>query len=266
MSVKAYEESNIRAIANAIRQQLGVSTLYTPAEMAAAVLSISGGGGTSKTIESLECIAIAPNGKLWGDANGDGTFDESDTTAIANYVINDSGTIDTVAADINQTGYVNVQDLDILSTVLEEMQTGEVLGVTNVGWSDGTTTQGVITRVTPPPTTLGGTVFKCNKLNVPSDSDVGSDSAIYLPHGLGRTPTSVIMWTNPPSAVAGGVVTLVFMGTLNTSGLSYFNASGTGAESMVGASYFDADATNIMINLPTGTKLPAGWTYYWFAI
>lgn len=41
------DSANYTAIANAIRTKLGVQTTYLPSEMAAAIASISGGGGSS---------------------------------------------------------------------------------------------------------------------------------------------------------------------------------------------------------------------------
>lgn len=46
MAQKLYEESNIQAIANAIRGKNGLTTTYKPSEMAAAITAIEGGGGT----------------------------------------------------------------------------------------------------------------------------------------------------------------------------------------------------------------------------
>lgn len=47
MAKKLYEESNIQAIANAIRAKNGLATTYTVSEMAAAILALSTGGGES---------------------------------------------------------------------------------------------------------------------------------------------------------------------------------------------------------------------------
>ena len=45
MAKKLYEESNIQAIADAIRTKNGTTTTYTTAEMAAAITAITTGGG-----------------------------------------------------------------------------------------------------------------------------------------------------------------------------------------------------------------------------
>lgn len=45
MAKKLYEESNIQAIANAIREKNGETTTYKPSEMAAAITAITTGGG-----------------------------------------------------------------------------------------------------------------------------------------------------------------------------------------------------------------------------
>lgn len=47
MAKKLYEESNIRAIAEAIREKNGLSVSYKVSEMAAAILALSTGGGES---------------------------------------------------------------------------------------------------------------------------------------------------------------------------------------------------------------------------
>lgn len=44
MAKKLYEEANIQAIANAIREKNGISATYKVSEMADAILAISGGG------------------------------------------------------------------------------------------------------------------------------------------------------------------------------------------------------------------------------
>lgn len=67
MSKALITEQYLTDIADAIRAQLGVATEYKPSEMAAAIASISGGGGV--TVESLSVTAngtyTAPAGKAY---------------------------------------------------------------------------------------------------------------------------------------------------------------------------------------------------------
>lgn len=56
MANKITNTDNYTAIADAIRTQLGVSTTYTPSEMPAAILSISGGGGTDEAAEFIVAV------------------------------------------------------------------------------------------------------------------------------------------------------------------------------------------------------------------
>ena len=84
MAQKLYEESNIQAIANAIRSKNGLTTTYKTSEMAAAITAIEGGGSTPPPVEDgktriyvhLEdgrkspMLGICPNGTVtvdWGD-------------------------------------------------------------------------------------------------------------------------------------------------------------------------------------------------------
>lgn len=86
MAQKLYEESNIQAIANAIRGKNGLTTTYKVSEMAAAITAIEGGGSTpieppvgdgkTRIYIHLEdgrtspMLGICPNGTVtvdWGD-------------------------------------------------------------------------------------------------------------------------------------------------------------------------------------------------------
>ena len=86
MAQKLYEESNIQAIANAIRSKNGLTTTYKTSEMAAAITAIEGGGSTpieppvedgkTRIYIHLEdgrlspMLGICPNGTVtvdWGD-------------------------------------------------------------------------------------------------------------------------------------------------------------------------------------------------------
>lgn len=66
MAKKLYEESNIQAIANAIRSKNGETTAYKVSEMANAIKSISSGG-------SSESGGISPSGEITITENG--TYD-----------------------------------------------------------------------------------------------------------------------------------------------------------------------------------------------
>lgn len=70
MAQKLYEETNIQAIADAIREKNGLTTTYKTSEMAAAIAAIpAGGGGNEPTDEELviygDCYRAFYGGK-WG--------------------------------------------------------------------------------------------------------------------------------------------------------------------------------------------------------
>ena len=83
------DSANYTAIANAIRTQLGVQTTYLPSEMADAILSISGGGGTvgPSTVtwanSTWEDIAAALAGHYAGDFDLTEYWDVGDTRSVS---------------------------------------------------------------------------------------------------------------------------------------------------------------------------------------
>lgn len=58
MAQKLYEESNIQAIADAIRAKNGETTKYKPSEMASAIDAITTGGGNGLTFDILHTVDI----------------------------------------------------------------------------------------------------------------------------------------------------------------------------------------------------------------
>ena len=125
MAQKLYEESNIQAIANAIRGKNGLTTTYKVSEMAAAITAIEGGGSTpieppvgdgkTRIYIHLEdgrtspMLGICPKGTVtvdWGDGTESNTLTGTSVTtvkwtpthnyaAVGDYVI--SLTVDGVA-------------------------------------------------------------------------------------------------------------------------------------------------------------------------
>lgn len=65
MSKKIYEESNLQAIANAIREKNNTQNQYTPSQMANAILQIHGE-------PNLETLTVTENGNYLPGANKDG--------------------------------------------------------------------------------------------------------------------------------------------------------------------------------------------------
>lgn len=55
-------ESHLTDIADAIRDKLGVQTEYTPGEMAAAIESITGGGGGESGDITVRALTVTENG------------------------------------------------------------------------------------------------------------------------------------------------------------------------------------------------------------
>ena len=101
MAQKLYEESNIQAIANAIRGKNGLTTTYKVSEMAAAITAIEGGGSTpieppvgdgkTRIYIHLEdgrlspVLGICPNGTVtvdWGDGTESNTLTGTSLTIL----------------------------------------------------------------------------------------------------------------------------------------------------------------------------------------
>lgn len=100
MAQKLYEESNIQAIANAIRGKNGLTTTYKVSEMAAAITAIEGGGSTpeppvgdgkTRIYIHLEdgrlspMLGICPNGTVtvdWGDSTEPDTLTGTSVTTV----------------------------------------------------------------------------------------------------------------------------------------------------------------------------------------
>ena len=101
MAQKLYEESNIQAIANAIRGKNGLTTTYKVSEMAAAITAIEGGGSTpieppvgdgkTRIYIHLEdgrlspMLGICPNGTVtvdWGDGTEPDTLTGTSLTTV----------------------------------------------------------------------------------------------------------------------------------------------------------------------------------------
>ena len=101
MAQKLYEESNIQAIANAIRSKNGLTTTYKTSEMAAAITAIEGGGSTpieppvgdgkTRIYIHLEdgrlspVLGICPNGTVtvdWGDDTETDTLTGTSVTTL----------------------------------------------------------------------------------------------------------------------------------------------------------------------------------------
>lgn len=101
MAQKLYEESNIQAIANAIRGKNGLTTTYKVSEMAAAITAIEGGGSTpieppvgdgkTRIYVHLEdgrlspMLGICPNGTVtvdWGDGTEPDTLTGTSVTTV----------------------------------------------------------------------------------------------------------------------------------------------------------------------------------------
>ena len=59
MAQKLYEESNIQAIANAIRSKLGISSKMRTSEMASKINSISSGGSSGGMVKKTGVIIVS---------------------------------------------------------------------------------------------------------------------------------------------------------------------------------------------------------------
>ena len=95
MSKKLYEESNLLAIANAIRQKNGSSSQYTVGQMPNAILEIS-------TEPDLESLTVNQNGNYLPSSGNDG-FSSVEVSVPNSYAAADEGKIVKNSALVAQT-------------------------------------------------------------------------------------------------------------------------------------------------------------------
>ncbi len=151
----------------------------------------------------------------------------------------------------NRIFYSNANLASAIGLTASKLVSGNtVLGITGTGGSSGGSAP-----------MLNGKTFDWGSWTQNSDDRV----TMAIPHSLGRTPTSCVVWAEPTGAIPYGVVTMVYMGSFGLSGVSCFNASGTNAESIVGI-FLSCDSSNITLMLPNNNIFPGGWTYHWIVI
>lgn len=97
--------ADYQAVCDAIREKTGSAGYLRSGELAAAILSVSGGAGISATL---------PKGRMKGDVNGDGVVDATDKSEIDQYVAglpsvldNDADGVAFWCADVNDDGAIN---------------------------------------------------------------------------------------------------------------------------------------------------------------
>ena len=88
MANKLYDETSIKAIADAIRSKNGATSTYTVAQMAAAIEAIESGGGQPYAVIG----ATYPAGSVCTCTNGSKTLTAKDTSGTALFVIPEAGT------------------------------------------------------------------------------------------------------------------------------------------------------------------------------
>lgn len=152
MSKKLYEESNIQAIANAIREKNNTQNQYTPSQMPNAILQIHGE-------PDLETLTVTENGNYLPSSNKDG-FSEVAVNVPNSYTNFDEGKV--------------VKNGSLIS------QTPRATGITENGTYDTTENNSVVVNV--PGSSGGGTQYVAYRILTVGASS--SNASVSVQKGL----------------------------------------------------------------------------------
>lgn len=167
MSKKLYEESNLQAIANAIREKNNTQNQYTPSQMPNAILQIHGE-------PNLETLTVTENGNYLPSANKDG-FSEVAVSVPNSYANSDEGKV--------------VKNGSLIS------QTPRAAGITENGTYDTTENNSVVVNV---PTGSGVvqplSVTQNGTYNPPSGVDGYAPVTVNVSSGGGSGDEPTVYW------------------------------------------------------------------------
>jgi len=98
----------------------------------------SGIGGTVKAITSVSVKTRTPDGRLFGDANGDGVVNGSDVSAMLNTQVGlgFSRDFDPIVADLDGDGIVSVADMHKLNELVENLEEGQIIAKITINYDD----------------------------------------------------------------------------------------------------------------------------------
>lgn len=153
----------------------------------------TGGGGSGKTVDSIECETTTQNGTFYGDANGDDVIDSSDQQVVGRYIVGSDSIDDLNAVDFNEDGVVDNADLNSLAARLNSMTAGQILAKVVVNYSDGTFDRDYIPIDVPSGLPSGVEAFSAGTYTPASDA--GSGQTITISHDLGVIPDLIAFWT-----------------------------------------------------------------------
>lgn len=151
MAKKLYEEASVQAIANAIREKLGVQTTYKPGEMAAAIKTI---GGSAPTLQTKTVTPTASQQTVTPDTGYDGLSSVTVNVIPSEYIvptgtvsITSNGTVDVTqfaSASVNVSGgsgknvqaYIDTAETNQASyTATSVALTVAKTGTYNISWT-----------------------------------------------------------------------------------------------------------------------------------
>ena len=253
MSNKLYEENDIQAIANAIRSKNGSSSTYTVAEMAQAVSNIPTGSGGTNTSDATASAADILSPKTAYISSGKVTGNMPNNGSVNGTINTKSGSV-TIPQGYTSGGSVTIAPTEVAKIIASNIKSGvTILGTTGTYSGSGGSSSSQ---------TLNGNPFTCGAWTQVMDEYI----SVSITHGLGSTPSSIIIWAVPPDVSPYGIVTAVYLESFNyLSGVSYLDGTISDVESSIG-SFIYSDSTTFTFDVPSGAILPAGWTYYWVVV
>ena len=180
MANKLYEESNIQAIADAIRVQNGTQETYTVAEMSDAIMAIQGGLSDDVKEALLNCFAhvawIDENGQDYYDALENSLYPPVELSSISavytqSGTVYDNASLDDLKSDLVVTAHYSDSSFETVTSYLLSGTLTAGTSTITVTYEDKTTTFNV--TVTERPTlssisavyTQSGTVYDTDTLD-----------------------------------------------------------------------------------------------------